>query len=447
VFFHAPNLAAVPMKNALLTLGLVLALVLPGAAYAQVVPGNGAVLPMASSTVGNATTFSKFMGGLTNIDRFAVTSASDGTLLASTGTKLSTGAQVTVASRASKAGVAGAIGRFAGKALPIGYTLGVGFALYDLATELGFGVSQSGSDIVLTQAPPGSCTVGPCWTFKTNFQALRTSSWTSASDMCYAVAAAQFPGQTITLHSSNVNTSNNTVACPITASSYGYYGGLSGFRVASAPVSASTPATVQDLENAIASKSGWPVSSALGRATVDAVKLGQESIELTPDTVTGPATTPGPTSTKTEPNGNVTTTTTTNNYNYAGDTVTVTTNTSTAVYNPTTQTTETTTETTEPELEPKDPCESDPNRIACAEFGTPEPEQIKDGGSGFTSIVPVSFSSSAGCPAPLAMAVMGHSYEISYAGTCNALDTYLKPLLLLLAAAAGVFIFTRSFSV
>jgi len=115
----------------------------------------------------------------------------------------------------------------------------------------------------------------------------------------------------------------------------------------------STPITEQALIDEIASKSGWPVSSAISRAVAEAVNKGDEPIELEKPTVTGPATAPGPsTTTTTQTASGTTTTTNTTNYNivYQGDTITYNSTTVTNTTNPN-GTTSTMTVTEQPKTE------------------------------------------------------------------------------------------------
>lgn len=90
--------------------------------------------------------------------------------------------------------------------------------------------------------------------------------------------------------------------------------------------------TQQQLEDLIASRSGWPESSKLGESLKDAIKSG-ETVESTPTTVTGPATLPNTSSQTPNADGSTTTTNTTNNYTYNGPNVTVTTITVTTTTN------------------------------------------------------------------------------------------------------------------
>lgn len=95
----------------------------------------------------------------------------------------------------------------------------------------------------------------------------------------------------------------------------------------------------------------------------------------------------------------------------------------------------------------KSQCELTPSAVGCSEFGTPDAPVLSKIESGFSAITPVAFTSSASCPSDLVMSVLGHSYAVSYSGACSALDTYIKPLLLLLSVALSGWIFVGGFKV
>lgn len=410
-------------------------------ASAQPVAGNGFTGAMASSTVGNATSFSKFMGGLQNIDRFAITQASDGTLLASTGTRLSTGAAVQVSGNIAKADAAAVVGRFAGRIagglVPVAGLLFTGYAIYDLAQEHGFTFSADGSTI--TKADPAVCGVAPCYGWQLSNGAYGTTVYSTAKAMCDAVAPKLGLGAGAVCNSVSAPVSGY-VTCYVSSPSYGAYNYAScGYQVSIAPVPSALPSSVEEFADAIASASGWPTSSALGRAVVQAVKSG-ESVAITPTAVTGPASTPGPSSVKTDPNGNVTTNTTTNNYNYAGNTVTVTNSSSSAVYNPTTGTTETTTETTEEPQEPKDPCESNPERVGCAKLETPEGEVEKQ--TRTVTYAPEVLFGEGSCPASFTMVLATTGQTVTPWDWSAACDKVLplRALVMALASLTALFI-------
>jgi hypothetical protein len=95
-------------------------------------------------------------------------------------------------------------------------------------------------------------------------------------------------------------------------------------------------------------------------------------------------------------------------------------------------------------------CQDYPDTVGCSEFGVPDalganPVSIAD--SGFSGITSVAFASTSSCPANLNISVLGRSYSISYAGLCQVLNDFVKPILLVIAAATTAFIFVGGFKV
>lgn len=210
------------------------------------------------------------------------------------------------------------------------------------------------------------------------------------------------------------------------------------------------PRTQQDLEDLIASQSGWPSGSKIGDAIKEAIEQGETLPVPAPSEVTGPTSLPGPsvTTQKTtrDAQGNPTgvtnvTNNTTYNFNYGPNTVTVTTVTTTNTTNPD-GTTETTTEE-EQEEEPRDACEDKPDSIACAELDTPEGEVPTENKT--ITYAPEEMGLGGGsCPADLTMSVMsrgGQSMKVwDWAQSCAKITTYVRPLVLTLASITALFL-------
>lgn len=291
------------------------------------------------STVRNVATLGAGSVSSANVGRYAFAVATGGLVVAdaSTGMPLPDGRSfpVSVQSHIPKATVAGALGRFARKTLPV---LSVGVALYDLGQELGFTLDNSSGELVVSVPSPGTCTTAPCY----SYQCLTGSYCSGAGRKNSPIEAAQ-----VVIGQNHYGCKAATVSVRMHPSSPGdwQYNG-SGVSYPSGPATCSlgwnnlgkysrapdtepsfTPSTVQAFEDAIAARSGWPTSSALARATVDAINSG-ESLAAEPQAVTGPATSPGPVTTTVDTINNTTTTsTTTHNHTYDGPQVTTTTTT------------------------------------------------------------------------------------------------------------------------
>lgn len=143
---------------------------------------------------------------------------------------------------------------------------------------------------------------------------------------------------------------------------------------------------------------------------------------------------------------NVTTTTTTTTTNNYGHTYNSPTNTITITHTTTTSTTtnngsgtETTTTETE-EKPPEDPCAKFPDRVGCKNLGTPEAGTIP------TDSKTVSYTAedlglgSGSCPPPVSFSTVAGTHYISYQGACDFVETYMKPVALLIGALMALFI-------
>lgn len=207
-----------------------------------------------------------------------------------------------------------------------------------------------------------------------------------------------------------------------------------------APVQTPTysPATMQELTDAIAAKSGWPSGSKISQAVAEAVKAG-ETIQTQTPTVTGPATSPAEKRVTTKPDGSVVTTNTTNNYNYNTNVVTVTQTTTTTTYNPSTGATETETTETEPETE-EDECAKNPDSLACAEADVPDGEIPRE--TREVTYAEENLFGSGSCPANLtaSVATLGQAVTVwDWQRTCE-LALPLRALVLSLATFAALLI-------
>jgi len=360
---------------------LALALVLPfGFAFAQsVAPSTPGPTAFPVSTVRNISTIGPTTVSPANVGRYAFANAIGGNVVAdaATGLPLPDGrtSPVNVTSTIPKASVASALGRFARKALPI---LSTGIALYDLAEELGYKASTTGGPVVFEKqdmsVEPSSGTyyraangpyVGSAWTAPQACKIAIASGggvytgYLPAESRCTGTKGG-FPfGANVGPHPSG-----NPYPCPVGQFSNGT--SCSTTR----PVVPSTPA---QFEADIAAKSDWQPSSALARSLVDAIKAG-ELVQAQPQTVTGPASTPGASSTTTDAvNGTTTTTTNTFNHVYDGAKVTTTLTTTNLTINTSTgAVVSNTTTTASPVMPEADPDDEDGTPTDTALPGQPD---------------------------------------------------------------------------
>jgi hypothetical protein len=356
-----------------------------------------------------------------------------------------------------KASVVSALGRFFVKTLPIISTMS---AVYQLGEDLGFNIDNSSGQFVFKKATPvpgnstTACTVAPC------------VNWSFPATGMPGANATPGPGQTVCDSNFGALAAyyNPRVSGPIifnsTQANVGYCGAYLDGTYRSNLVSLNpsvgspvdlipdsttlTPATLADFMNAVDVANPARVADVIA----DAIKNG-ESFDLTAS-MSGPASTPGGSTVTQNANAQTTTTsTTTNHYTYAGDTVTLNQTTNNITTDSVTGAVLASSSTaTTPDIpQPVDPCIEHPERIGCSVYGTPDAPQLPKIDSGFSGITPVVFGSNAACPSDLTFNVLGHQQSISYSGACSALDTYIKPLLLLLSVALSAWIFVGGFKV
>jgi len=256
-------------------------------AFSQAVPALTPSVPAVYSTsvAGNATTFSGATLRASNAASFSFAPASNAAVYTQSAARYFNGTQmvdVAVGSKVTPLRAAGAIGRFAGKALPIGYALGVGVALYDLAKELGWNIEGDGGAVpVISQS---------------------TTVYRYFSDYCTATSA---PGQALeafvySCQGPTFARTSSPVSCSLTGSymtcthTDTWGGSRTSYYNRVLPTTGTpVPKTAQEFNDRIAAESGWPSTSAIARTLNDAIKYG-EAVELVPDAVTGPASSPGP---------------------------------------------------------------------------------------------------------------------------------------------------------
>lgn len=283
---------------------------------------NAAEFPISSSA--GRTTFGTGVIGGGSLGAGTLSVASDGTILAKGPVSFSAAGGLRVeaqlASRISKPAIALAFGRFFAKALPIVVVAG---GLFDLAKELGF----------IPVATVGGVGV----------------------DFKYDFPAYLWSGDYVN-YTANQSTECNKRAARLNTDSYSYTGSAGPFyyncamvehKIAAPstdtpfvydiayklnPIGGSAPVSRQAFLDAVAARSGWPSGSALG-PTLEQAIAGGETVEATPEVLTGPATIPGNSSKTVTATGSTTVTNVTNN-TYNGPTVTTVTTTTTQNYSP-----------------------------------------------------------------------------------------------------------------
>lgn len=319
------------------------------------------------------------------------------------------------------------------KALPL---LGTGIAIWEVCKELNFGCEKSpDGSVSVTQSASGTydpaqkgagaAALPYCSTYSGLDFGQSCRAFTGSSGMVYSYLS----GQVVTdlLNSGCQWLNNNSpwhhVGCYVTATS--------------SPV---VPATLQDLENAIAAKSGWPQSSKIHDALKESAIATGQQIPLESPTVSGPATSKGTTSTKSDPAaGTTTTTTTTHNHTYNDNRVTSTVTTSVNVTNNNTGQGTTTTTTEEPVNEQSE-CEKNPSSLNCADLDTPTGDIPKTEKRITYEAENLGFAGGS-CPADVIRTIGGQQMMlVNWSQNCNYITSYAKPMILAAATFAALMI-------
>lgn len=306
------------ITNALLVVALCALFLLPVFVQAQALPST--VFPPTQS--GNTYTYSGGTATAANASSISFPSPANGPVYGQATQSQPIGGgrtvPITVRSRPTAQAVAKAVGTFAGK---IATPLVVGVALWDLCNELGFSCSM-GSDGKTAVQAPASATYDPA-SKGAGADALPYCG--SYSGLGFGDSCRGFPsggtGMVFSYISGQIVTDLLGSGCQWLSNNSPWH--VVGCYVTSRPA-AMVPKTVQDLENAIASKSGWPDGSAISRVLPEAIASGVPLEMPSPYEITGPASVPLSPTVTTWPDGSKVTDTPTKNLQYGPNSVTVT---------------------------------------------------------------------------------------------------------------------------
>lgn len=89
----------------------------------------------------------------------------------------------------------------------------------------------------------------------------------------------------------------------------------------------------------------------------------------------------------------------------------------------------------------KDPCAENPDLLTCAALGTLDPSGDPSPTTHSLTFTPGTLATAGSCPAPRTFTAAGRIIEMSYQPICDAVSTYVQPLVLLASAVASFFIF------
>lgn len=398
---------------------------------------------------GGTTTFGGTTVGAGNLGGTTFSNTPSGPVYATAGGKvyLPGGKVLDVTGKAplSPAAYGKAIGRAASRLAP---AAAVGAAIWDLLDDLGYIKDADG----LKYRDPSVCSVAPCYLYRTSLNGPQ-GQWSTTREAACASAASAYNAQNSTYMVSSWSVTPTHCSGTIVQRSTGSF-----FTSVTQPFATQSttpsepqylPATQQQLEDAIASQSGWPSGSSIGDAIREAIEQGETIPVPQPTEVTGPASAPGTSTTTQRTNrdasGNVTgvtniTTNTTYNFNYGPNTVTTTTVTTTTTTNPD-GTTETSTDEQEDQEEPRNPCEDTPDLVTCGKLDSPETEVPKTTKN--LTYAPEELGLGAGaCPSPIPLNTSRGNWSLDLTPYCNATATYVRPMVILVAMFLAYLIMT-----
>lgn len=403
------------------------------------------------SAAGNQTTFTATPVTASNVGNFTFGFASDGTPIVRTNPNITipggSSVPVNVSAPITKPSMGRALANFLGKlALPIT----VGMATFDLLKDLDIlPFQQNGKNAFQKLAPGNYPSSGfeylveflgndRSWTGSPQaacYNALnrhveidghaRTATWTEVSCTLSYVNPSTGPSNTIPI------SKRASSACPA-----GSWWTPAGCKL----VPSYEQVTMTDLENMIASKSGWP-SKRTHEALEQAIKSGEQVQTETP-TVTGPASKTG-TTTSTDSTGKTVVSNNTTNFSYTDNRVTYNTTTVTNTTNPDGTTVTGTTTTATPEAQdPDEACKANPNRVGCSELDTPEgdiPRETKT-----LAYEELNLFGSGSCPADRSQVIAGKQLVIvPWSEYCVWLGGPFRGVLIICASMIALFIVTQ----
>lgn len=422
-----------------------------------------------ATVIGSDAAFGRFMSAVVGAGQTSVSYGSTGVPLASaTAATLSAdgSAALLVSRSGSVANAAGnpiavsAVGRIGGSkiaalavaGLKVAPILGTGIALYEMAYALGYVPSKDAAGgLVVQHINPDVCYTSPCYQYRYT-RGGSVGAWSgSYSTACTSLMTVDQGFAPAGYTYSNPRVSGTYHQCLY---DFAYNGSPSGTVDGGYPATQSVapstmqldPSSIDALQSAIASASGWPSSSAMPQAIADATALTGQSVAPDTVTVTGPATSTGTTTTTTYPDGSKATTSVTYNHTYNNtNIINTTTTTTTTTYDTSNNPTGTATKTDTPPTD-KSECEKNPNVVGCQELGTAPPSDKLAHKDYTVSVTAVAFTSSSVCPSPLSFTVKAVSYGFSYQPLCDRLAA-LRTLILAIAGVLAAFVLVESFRV
>lgn len=276
-----------------------------------------------SSTLAGKTTFGSGTIGGGSLGPGALSIASDGTVLAkgpvafSTARGLSVEAQLV--SKIAKPAVAAALGRFFIKSIPI---VATGSALYELAKELGYGVSSNNSPPAFTRTQSNSS-----FHVYGGYNVAYDTFASSPAAVCAMLIEGNY---TKSIHFEAIDPSNGFPGFCVVDT--GAAAGNAFKVIPKGSPDTITPVSSQEVIDSLSAKTSFAVDSTVPQVVQQAIESGI-TFPATADTLTGPATVVSPAETTQTSSGSSVVNNVTNNV-YNGPTVTTSTVSTTQNYSP-----------------------------------------------------------------------------------------------------------------
>lgn len=300
-------------------------------AFAQLVPATNTIPTAlhALTAVGNVQTVQPVLNDLGNFTKMSYQTGALGDVFTRSKSLVPVAGHdplvIDVVAKIPKTSVMAAFGKFAVKGMPL---INTASAIYELASDLGFGVTNTeGTAPIFTKVNPGASCQSDCWQYWAgSISGAPASGWsnylTPAAACTKAAANYVNPPYTAVFASATA-----TVCTASILNGSGAYvtSSTSQIQKQSTPpynFSTTSVASVQEVTAGIDARPSWAESNPLARMIVESIKAG-DSLLPGEVVVTGPASSPATTTTTVNNTDNTTTTTTNQNqYTYAGDTIT-----------------------------------------------------------------------------------------------------------------------------
>ena len=410
-------------------------------------------IPQTGSTWGSTIPISPTIGGWSQAGNYGIPSAAKGTTMNMSasgdvffsGTKYPFQAGYTVPASAVWSGLAsaaGVVGGIAGGPVGLGLIVAGTAAPYIKQWMDDAGVRPNSTGTGLEKSDPLVCSVAPCYEYYS--ASYTTPAYPNVLGACQRhILGIQtgYPNNGYIYVSHN----DTTRQCVYGSTKGGISGGTVTmfFRSIAARTATWLPSSMDDIAPYMQQKPFDP------RVIPEILSKGGD-IPMPSPTVTGPTSLPGPTTVTKNPDGSTTTIYNTSTFSTTGDTITNITNIQTTIITNSSSTiisTSTSTVTPAPadKEDPKNPCDQNPDAAGCQKLDVPAGEIPKS--TREITYAPESHFGGGSCPTDKFVTLYtGQTLKVwDWAGACDKINAWFRPLLLTLAALGALFIVAPGF--